>query len=123
MHAGLRQGMFEFCPVLAELLQTRKALGRTGRVYEDLAALSTINNLQTIHALMHETRPLRTLEVGLSFGGSALVICASHRQLGRSSEAQHIALDPFQVTVWDSCGLVALERAGLMGYLDFRPAY
>ena len=76
-----------------------------------------------IHALMHETRALRTLEVGLSFGGSALAFCASHKELGRLPEAQHIALDPFQATVWDSCGIMALERAGLMGYMDFRQAY
>jgi cephalosporin hydroxylase len=112
-----------FCPVLAELLQTRRAVGRTGRVYEGLAALSTINNLHIIHQLMLETGPMQTLEVGLSFGGSALVFCASHKELGHPPEAQHTALDPFQATVWDSCGLLAVERAGLMGYMDFRQAY
>jgi cephalosporin hydroxylase len=109
--------------VLAELLQSRRAVGRTGRVYEGLAALSTINNLHIIHQLMLETRPINSLEVGLSFGGSALVFCASHKELGHTPEAQHTALDPFQITVWDSCGLMAVERAGLMGYMDFRRAH
>jgi hypothetical protein len=59
----------------------------------------------------------------LSFGGSALVFCASHKELGHPPEAQHFAIDPFQSTVWDSCGLIALERSGLTGYLDFREAY
>lgn len=112
----------EYCPVLTELLRTRKAVGRSGRVYEGLGALSTENNLRTIQKLMDETRALRTLEIGLSFAGSALVFCASHKELGRRPQAQHIALDPFQTTVWDSCGLMAIERAGLMGYLDFRQA-
>jgi cephalosporin hydroxylase len=111
---------FDFCPVLAELLETRKSVGRTGRVYEGLDALSTINNLCTIRELMRLGGALRTLEVGLSFGGSALVFCASHKELGHPPEAQHTALDPFQTTVWDSCGLMALERAGLIGYMDFR---
>jgi cephalosporin hydroxylase len=75
-----------------KLLRTRRAVGRTGRVFEGLTALSTINNLHTIHALMYETRALRTLEVGLSFGGSALVFCASHKELGRRPESQHTAL-------------------------------
>jgi len=97
-------------------------VGRAGRIYTGLDALSTINNLRTIHELMQETCPLRTLEIGLSFGGSALVFCASHQELGRPPEAQHIALDPFQTTVWDSCGLMAVERAGLIGYMDFREA-
>jgi cephalosporin hydroxylase len=98
-------------------------VGRTGRVYNGLAALSTVNNLQTIRCLMRELRPLRTLEIGLSFGGSALVFCASHKELCRPPEGQHTALDPHQATVWDSCGLMAVERAGLMSYLDFRAAY
>jgi hypothetical protein len=95
----------------------------TGRVYEGLPALSTINNLHVIHELMRETRALRTLEIGLSFGGSALVFCACHRELGHPPAAQHTALDPFQTTVWDSCGLMAVDRAGLAGYMDFHQAY
>jgi len=123
MHTNLSRATSDFCPVLAELLQTRRAIGRTGRVYEGLTALSTINTLHTIHQLMLRNRAMRTLEVGLSFGGSALVFCASHKELGHPPEAQHTALDPFQTTVWDSCGLMAVERAGLMGYMDFRQAY
>jgi Methyltransferase domain len=123
MHMSVTPVSFGFGPVLAELLETRRAVGKTGRVFEGLAALSTIGNLNAIHALMRDTRALRTLEVGLSFGGSALAFCACHKELGRSPEAQHIALDPFQSSVWDSCGLMAVERAGLKGYLDFREAY
>jgi cephalosporin hydroxylase len=123
MHTDWSQTLSDFCPVLTELLETKRAVGRTGRVYEGLPALSTINNLHTLRKLMHETRASRTLEVGLSFGGSALVFCASHKELGRPPDAQHFAVDPFQTTVWDSCGLMALERSGLMGYLDFREAY
>src|SRR5262249_39375180 len=84
----------DFCPTLSELLSSRKAVGRTGRVYEDVCALSTTNNLLTIRSLMNEIRPLRTLEIGLSFGGSALVFCSSHKSLGRRPGAQHTALDP-----------------------------
>jgi hypothetical protein len=120
MHKDLSRARFDFCPVLTELLKTRRAVGRTGRIYEGLAALSTLNNLHMLHKLMREFRASRTLEIGLSFGGSALVFCASHKELGRLPEAQHTALDPFQTTVWDSCGLMAIERAGLMGYMDFR---
>jgi cephalosporin hydroxylase len=123
MHTDWSQTPSDFCPVLTELLETKRAVGRTGRVYEGLPALSTINTLYTLRQLMHETRASRTLEVGLSFGGSALVFCASHKELGHPPEAQHFAIDPFQSTVWDSCGLMALERSELAGYLDFREAY
>ncbi len=66
-----------------------------------------------------ELKPRLTLEVGLSFGGSALVFTASHRDLGREPKGQHTAIDPCERQVWDDCGLVATERAGLSGYLDF----
>jgi predicted O-methyltransferase YrrM len=41
-------------------------------VFEGLGALSTVNNLQVLRALMLERRPRRTLEIGLGFGASAL---------------------------------------------------
>jgi hypothetical protein len=34
-----------------------------------------------------------------------------------------VALDPFQRTVWDDCGVQVIEQSGLAGYLDFRPAW
>ena len=65
-------------------------------------------------------KPQVTLEIGLSFGGSCLVFTASHRDLDREPKGQHIAIDPYESQVWDDCGLIATERAGLSGYLDFR---
>lgn len=115
--------LFEFCPGLGELLVSRQTVGKSGKVFSDVAALSTRNNLLTLHRLFVETKPERTLEIGLSFGGSALLFTSEHQALGRSPAAQHMALDPFQETVWDSTGIMAVERAGLGGYLDFRSAF
>jgi len=56
MHTDLNQATSDFCPVLTELLQTRKAVGRTGRIYKGLAALSTHNNLYVVYELVRETR-------------------------------------------------------------------
>ena len=56
MHTDLNQATSDFCPVLTELLQPRKAVGRTGRIYKELAALSTHNNLYVVYELMRETR-------------------------------------------------------------------
>jgi len=112
-----------FCPVLTELVQSRRAVGQQGKTFEGLGSLSSVNNLVTLRKLMMEFQSRRTLEIGLSFGGSALVFAASHHDLQRPAARQHVALDPFQKTVWDSCGLMALEHAGLTGYVEFRPAY
>lgn len=112
-----------FCPELCRALEARTATGRSGKVFDGLTALSSVNNLVVLRKLFLELKPRRTMEIGLCFGGSCLVFTAGHRELGRAPEQQHIALDPFQSEAWDDCGLLAVERAGLAGYLDFRPRF
>lgn len=112
---------FSFCPVLDDLLKTRRTIGASGKTFEGLGALSTVNNLTVLRSLMLERRPEFTLEVGFSFGGSALAVAASHRDLGRAGSRQHTVIDPYQVEGWDSAGLTAVDRAGLGSFVDFRP--
>ena len=79
---------------------------------EKLGALSTSNNLHVLRQLMLQNKPQRTLEIGLSYGGSCLLIAATHREKSGQALRQHMALDPFQKEVWDDSGLLAVERAG-----------
>jgi predicted O-methyltransferase YrrM len=102
------------------LLRSRKTVGETGRVYDGLGPLSTSNNLEVIRRLMLHRKPERTLEIGLSFGGSALLISACHKDLQRPPVAQHVAIDPYQDTVWDNAAVASLRRAGLEQYVDVR---
>ena len=110
---------FGFCPELQAMVHGRVAVGRRKK-FDSLAALSSENNLIVLRNLCLRLQPSRTLEIGLSLGGSCLVFVASHRDLGREPCGQHVAIDPYQSTVWDDCGLIATERACLSGYLDFR---
>ena len=112
---------FSFCPVLDDMIRTRRTVGETGRVFEELGALSTVNNLAMLRALMLERKPARTLEVGLAYGGSALAIAATHQGLGHAPAAQHTVIDPYQKEGWDNAALAAIERAGLTQYIDFHP--
>lgn len=109
-----------FCPVLKDLYQKRSTVGRSGKIFDNLAALSTMHNLLTLRNLILEFRPQRTLEIGLAFGGSYLTIAASLRDIGLTAQQQHIAIDPYQHSVWDSAGLILGEKADLDGYLDFK---
>lgn len=104
------------------MVTSRTAIGRSGKRFDRLDALSTQNNLWALRQLGLELAAERTLEIGLAFGGSGLVFTANHRDLGHAPARQHVALDPFQMTVWDACGVRIIEQAGLTGYLDFRPA-
>ena len=111
---------FEFCPVLAEVARSRRIVGNNGKVFEQLAALSSRNNLLTLRRLMLTLNPERTLEIGLGFGGSTLMFASTHRDLHHAPCGQHTSIDPFQTTVWDSSAILLLERAGLEEYVDVR---
>jgi predicted O-methyltransferase YrrM len=112
-----------FCPVLQEMLRTKSTRGKSNKKFEELDALSSLNNLVTLRNLCLSIKPERTLEIGLCFGGSALIFTSSHRDLRHRPERQHVAVDPFQMTVWDEAGLLAVEKAGLAGFLDVRPTF
>ena len=112
---------FAFCPALNEMVHTRVTIGRSGKRFDELGALSTSNNLQILRQLQLELKPRRTLEIGLSFGGSCLLFTAGHREISGRPQRQHMAVDPFQNEYWDDSGLFAVEREGLSEYLDFRP--
>lgn len=120
MNQSRETGRFDFCPTLAEVLATRRVTGRTGKSFDGMPALSSVNNLAILRNLCLRLKPRQTLEIGLSFGGSCLTFAASHRDLGHKPSRQHMALDPFQSTVWDSVALILAEQAGLLAYLDFR---
>jgi predicted O-methyltransferase YrrM len=109
-----------FCPELDEMYRSRRVTGQSGRVFDNLAALSSPNNLHVLRALMLARKPAATLEVGLSFGGSALTMAASHRDLGHTPAGQHVAIDPYQDVVWDDCALVTLDKAGVRDFVDVR---
>jgi cephalosporin hydroxylase len=123
MNSSLPSDSFDFCPQLQNLITTGSAIGRNGKTFGKLSALSTSNNLLTIRALMMEYNPQRTLEIGLAFGGSALTIASSHRDLQHSPCQQHVAIDPFQSTVWDSVGRDVIEKAELADYTQIHEGF
>lgn len=56
----MRRG-FSFCQPLQELISSRRAVGQSGKVFEGLAALTTVNNLHVLRAFMMESKPANTL--------------------------------------------------------------
>lgn len=109
-----------FCPVVVEIVQQGYALGRKGVRFQT-NALSTVNNLIVLRNLHLGMKAERTLEAGLSAGGSCLAFLQSHKDLFAPASCQHVAIDPYQPgDSVDEAGLCAVERAGLADYLDFR---
>lgn len=110
----------EFCPALQKLYGLVRVQGRSGRPFSLLSGLSTKNNIVVLRRLLLELRPVRTLEIGLACGGSALAFAATHRDLGHLPNRQHVAIDAWQKDGFDDVGRMQLENAGLDGYVDVR---
>lgn len=107
------------CQVLQEMLQTGRSADRDGNTVV-VRGLSTVNNLIVLDNLQQQLKPQHTLEIGLAFGASALVLSQGHRNSGAPGVGQHVAIDPYQGDL-NFAGLAALERAGLRGYLHHVP--
>jgi predicted O-methyltransferase YrrM len=111
---------FQFCPQLQQLLEIQKVTGETRELSNHLGIISTKNNLWALRLLLLELKPQNTLEIGLAFGASSLVIASTHQDLKHLPSYQHIAIDPYQSTTWDNAGKIILEKAGLQEYVDIR---
>lgn len=115
------QSALAFCPTLADMVATGQTIGRSGaRV--SAPGLSSNNSLVILRNLQHTRRPAKTIEIGFGFGASSLVFTQTHKDLGNPPGKQHVSIDPFARN-WDEAGIVAVERAGLAGWLDFRSEF
>jgi len=63
-------------------------------------------------------KAVRTIEIGLAFGVSALRICEGLIESG-NPDARHVVLDPFQARSFSNLGLRALEEAGVISLVEF----
>jgi predicted O-methyltransferase YrrM len=70
--------------------------------------------------VLHE-KAVKTIEIGLAFGVSALRICAGLIESG-NPDARHVVLDPFQQQSFSNRGLRALEEAGVISRVEFHAA-
>jgi predicted O-methyltransferase YrrM len=100
------------------MIATDRAEGKTGKVFDSLGAFSTLGNLRLIRALMLDKKPRKTIEIGMAFGGSCLIFANAHQELEHEPSQQHIAVDPFQTTFWDSVALEKLQEAGLSNFVQ-----
>jgi predicted O-methyltransferase YrrM len=111
-----------FCPTLHEMVQSGRAPAATKTI--DTSSMSSVNNMVALRNLHLSLNARETLEVGMRMGGSCLALAQTHKDLGCEPRGQHVAIDPYQRTPFnDSAGLLAIERAGLQGYVDFRETH
>lgn len=100
---------FDYCPVLRQMLVTGKTKSWTGEELT-LESASTVNNLRVLRRYIQTAGPIRTLEIGLAYGASALAILATQAENGGHSS--HTAIDPLQSSLWKMGAVRAVTDAG-----------
>lgn len=109
-----------YCKVLDDMFKEKKLVGLTGKNFESLGAASTLNNLFLLRELIKEYKPIHTLEVGMAFGASTLAILSTLKEEIEFDVVSkiHVAIDPYQRTVWDSTGIMSIQKSGMANHLD-----
>ena len=106
-------------PVLKEIIGTGTCTKPNGELCE-IAGHITPGVGQFLQKLIREMQPVKTLEVGLGFGVSAMYICDA---LPKTPQTCHIVIDPYQDTdqkgSWEGVGLHNLKKAGYAEIIKF----
>ena len=84
-----------------------------------IKALSTRNNLLAIQNIIGKHKPLHTLEIGLAFGASALLISELHK----INAGNHTAIDPFQNKKWRGIGVNILKQNNCLNNFKYIEGY
>ena len=71
----------------------------------------------SVHTLFPVEHAIRTIEIGLGYGISALFVCEGLLANGPAT-AHHVVIDPHQATRFAGCGLQFLDEAGVMAMVE-----
>ena len=102
----------DYCPTLRQMLDSGEVALRTGEKIK-VAGTSTLNNLRALRYRILEDKPVRTLEIGLAYGASALAILGTLHEQGNNH--LHVAIDPYQASSWQNAAVDAVHAAGFSG--------
>ena len=95
-------------PVLEQILRTGQVAAADGTSYPLHSHVSQRQG-QFLQDVVQQIGAIRSLEVGLAYGVSALFICDG---LVKQERAHHIAIDPVQHSYWRDIGVHNLQQAG-----------
>lgn len=101
-----------FCPTLKKIIETGKTIDENHNTIP-VSGLSSINNIKVLREIVIDKRPQKTLEIGLAYGGSALAILTSLKEVHQDKNFLHTAIDPYQKKNWKNSALAVLETENL----------
>lgn len=96
---------------LEAILSSRQTSDRDGnrRHVDDMVSRE---EAMALYAMTKKSNAMRTLEVGLAHGVSALLFCQAHVDQGRDTNDHiHYAVDPNQFTTYNGAAVAAIQKA------------
>lgn len=104
--------------VLARLVRDGTAIAKSdGSVHQLFPVAVSAPEGAAIRSRVIAERAVRTIEIGLGYGISALFACEG-LLTGGDPGARHLVIDPHQDTRFSGCGLQFLEEAGVAGMVE-----
>lgn len=106
--------------VIDRLVSERKITAKSDGSVHDIFPISTsMEQGKVLRDWIVKEKAVKTIEVGLAWGVSTLHICEGLLANG-SSNAHHIAIDPFQSSQpkFANCGLQVLKEAGVASIVE-----
>lgn len=101
-----------FDPHLLTLYNSGMACGQSGKMIA-ASGLSSVNNLISIRRIIQDRKPVKTLEIGLAYGGSAATIMRTLSEVHPDGAFHHTAIDPGQAD-FDYAGVEIVKRSGFL---------
>ncbi len=106
--------------LLDKIYETKVLEDSQGNLINPFPTATPYDTGMIFKELIQKNHLERTLEIGMAYGLSTMFICQSHHDKGSGS---HIAIDPFQSTMWKSIGMLNIKRAGLSEKLQLFEAF
>ncbi|MGH7857692.1 MAG: class I SAM-dependent methyltransferase [Candidatus Binatia bacterium] len=112
--------LYEQCPRLTPhyIREVLKLTGERADLVANITGGISRPEAELLCRLVDEIDPVVSVEVGLGYGFSAFVICASGCRPKR--ERRHVVIDPHQKRYWNDRGIRHLTEAGFGGMVELR---
>jgi predicted O-methyltransferase YrrM len=94
--------------VVMTMFEGNTATGATGKEFKTSHTSIPVKAGEYLTDLTTELGAIHTIEVGLGLGISTIFLVSGGNGSGARS---HVAIDPYQDSVWDQAGVLALDRA------------
>jgi predicted O-methyltransferase YrrM len=107
--------------VIARLVREGTAVARSdGTVHCLFPVAVPATEGEALREWIKRESAVRTIEIGLGYGISALFACEGLLENDDAS-ARHVVVDPHQATRFGNCGLQSLDDAGVTDLVEYHP--